>query len=160
MAATDDDDDVVNDGKELHGRKAGRFRPLTSFPVAPIFGLLTHCCQVSASSSSSSEEIMRGVAGRYKSLKFNPPQSNIDDDDVVVPVPVSVVVVVDEDSSQMSADRRRLIPARGVVSNVVVDVEIDSTELDKDDKGNSSQLKMDLHLLLLLLLLEEQDDEF
>jgi hypothetical protein len=126
---------VVNDGKELHGRKAGRFRPLTSLPAVLllIFGLLTHCHASTASSSSSNDEIMRGVGGRYKSLKFNPPHDESKEDD---PHPSEAAK-----SSVTSADvRRRLIdPARDWFPFSII-----KSPPDNDDIGNSSQLNNDL----------------
>lgn len=142
-----DDDDVVvvSDGKELHGRKAGRFRPLTSLPAVLlllIFGLLTHCHASAASSSSSSDEIMRGVGGRYKSPKFNPPHDESSDEDDDVPAAASEAAK----SSVTSDDvRRRLMdpacardwlpPFSTIDKSPPVNPEFNS--------GNSSQLSSD-----------------
>lgn len=130
-----EDDDVVSDGNELHGRSAGRFRPLTSLPLVVlallplIFGFLTHCHASPASSSSSNDEIMRGVGGRYKSLKFNPHDESGDD---VHPMAKSSVT---------SADVRRLLidAARDWPFMLAA-----SSAKSAAETGNSSQLNNDL----------------
>jgi hypothetical protein len=144
-----DDDDVVvvSDGKELHGRKAGRFRPLTSLPAVLlllIFGLLTHCHASAASSSSSSDEIMRGVGGRYKSPKFNPPHDESSDEDND-PAAASEAAK----SSAVTSDdvRRRLMDPAGPRDWLPPFSTIDKSPPAIDDpefnSGNSSQLSSD-----------------
>ena len=79
----DDEEDELEDVKELQGRRAGRLAEAAEAAAeeaaeeaeeeGEIFCFLHWVSTIrQASSSSSSDDIIRGVGGRYKSLNINP----------------------------------------------------------------------------------------